>query len=319
MRVHVQNAPNDPDFAITPATWLAAGGPSDVTFGDTPEAFHAGLARADALVTATSALAHHFTVPAPHLKMIFCTSAGLDRLAPFDFLPDGVALLNNSGVHGPRAGEYAAMALLMLAGKMPAMLRAQQEGRWEKHYASVLAGRLIAVIGTGALGAASGRAARMFGMRSIGVRTQAIPHPDFDTVVAVEDIDSILPKAEFLLLAAPLTPRTQGMIGRHRLDLLPQGACVINIGRGALLDQEALCDLLDAGRLGGAVLDVFVPEPVPPGHRLWSTRNLVMTPHVAADDPKTYASESIRLFLVNLAAFEAGASLPNRFEIVRGY
>lgn len=319
MRVHVQNAPNDPDFAITPQMWLAAGGPADVTFGDTPEAFHAGLARAEALVTTTAALANHFSVPTPYLRLIFCTSAGLDRLAPFDFLPPGVVLVNNSGVHGPRAGEYAAMALLMLAGKMPAMIRAQQEGRWDKHYASVLAGRHIAVIGTGALGAAAGRAARMFGMRSVGVRTHAIPHPDFDATVSVDDLDAVLPEVEFLLLAAPLTPRTQGMVDRHRLGLLPQGAFVINIGRGALLDQDALCDLLDSGRLGGAVLDVFVPEPLPQGHRLWTTRNLVITPHVAADDPKTYAADSVALFLVNLAAFQAGRSPPNRFDTVRGY
>lgn len=319
MRVHVQNAPNDADFAITPAMWLAAGGPPDVTFGDTPEAFHEGLARAETLVTTTSALASHFSVPAPYLKMIFCTSAGLDRLAPFDFLPPGVALVNNSGVHGPRAGEYAAMALLMLAGKMPAMIRAQQERRWEKHYASVLAGRHIAVIGTGDLGAAAGRAARMFGMRSVGVRTRAIPHPDFDVTVSVDDLDAVLPEVEFLLLAAPLTPRTQGMMDRHRLGLLPEGAFVINIGRGALIDQEALCDMLDSLRLGGAVLDVFVPEPIPPGHRLWTTRNLVITPHVAADDPKTYASESVKLFMVNLTAFQAGETIPNLFDTKRGY
>ncbi len=319
MRVHVQNAPDDPDFAITLAMWRAAGGPEDVSFGDTPEAFHLGLAEAEALVTSTSALTSHFTVPAPHLKMIFCTSAGLDRLAPFDFLPPGVALMNNSGVHGQRAGEYAAMALLMLAGKMLAIIHAQQEGRWEKHYGSVLAGRHIAVIGTGDLGAAAGRAARMFGMRSVGVRTHAIPHPDFDATVSVDDLDAVLPEVEFLLLAVPLTPRTQGMMDRHRLRLLPEGGFVINIGRGALIDQEALCDLLDSGRLGGAVLDVFVPEPIPRGHRLWTTRNLVITPHIAADDPKTYAAESVKLFVLNLAAFEAGESPPNLFDTKRGY
>lgn len=319
MRIHVQNAANDPDFAITPAMWRAADGPKQVTFGDTADAFHAGVAEADALVTTTAALAQYFSVPVPHLKMIFCTSAGLDRLAPFDFLPAGVALVNNSGVHGPRAGEYAAMAMLMLAAKMPAILKAQHEGRWEKHYSSVLAGRHVAVIGTGGVGAAVGKMARMFGMHSVGVRTRALAHPDFDAVVSVDDLDAVLPKVEFLVLAAPLTPRTQGMIGRDRLERLPEGAFVINIGRGALIEQEALCDLLDSGRLGGAVLDVFVPEPIPAGHRLWTTRNLMITPHVAADDPKTYAADSLKLFQINLAAFEAGEPMPNLFDIKRGY
>jgi phosphoglycerate dehydrogenase-like enzyme len=319
MRVHVQNTPNDPAFAITAEMWSGLGAPSEVSFADDEAGFRAGMVKAEALVTSTSALAKFLPCEAPDLRMIFCTSAGLDRLAPFDWLPPGVALVNNSGVHGARAGEYAAMALLMLAGKMPQMIAAQREGRWEKHYGSVLAGRRIAVVGTGDLGAAAGRMARMFGMRSVGVRTKAIPHPDFDVTVAVGDLDAVLPEVEFLFLAAPLTQHTQGMIDRHRLGLLPKGAFFINYGRGALVDQEALCDLLDNGHLGGAVSDVFVPEPIPPAHRLWTTKNLVITPHVAADDPNTYAADSVKLFLENLAAFRAGKPMPNLFDVVKGY
>ena len=319
MRIHVQNTANDQAFAITPSMWAAADGQGDVSFGETEAEFLAGLAEAEVLLTATNALKAYYPCPSPKLKMIFCASAGLDRLAPFDWLPDGVALLNNRGVHGARAGEYAAMALLMLAGKMPQMIAAQHAGRWEKHYASVLAGRHLTVVGTGDLGSSGARLARMFGMRTTGVRTRAVAHLDFDAVVAVDAIDSVLPQTDFLLLAAPLTPETNGMIDRRRLELLPVGAGVINIGRGALLEQDALCDLLDAGHLGGAVLDVFVPEPIPTGHRLWTTRNLVITPHVAADDPATYARHSLQIFLRNLAAFERGEPLPNRFDTARGY
>jgi glyoxylate/hydroxypyruvate reductase len=109
------------------------------------------------------------------------------------------------------------------------------------------------------------------------------------------------------------------LLDRRRIGLLPAGAGVVNIGRGALLDQDALCDALDAGALGGAILDVFVPEPVPPGHRLWATRNLVMTPHVSADDPLTYNPNSLDIFFQNLRALRDGAPLPNRFDIARGY
>lgn len=319
MRVHVQNTPGDPDFAIGPALWRAMGGPAEVSFGDSQAAFEAGLGEAEALVTSTVELRRHFPCPAPSLKLIFCTSAGLDRLAPFDWLPAGVRLLNNSGVHGARAGEYAAMALLMLAGGMPELIEAQRAGIWRKRYGSVLAGRRVAVVGTGGMGAAAGRVARLFGMQAVGVRTRAVPHPDFAEVIAVAGLDALLPTVEFLLLAAPLTPQTRGMLDRARMQLLPRGAGVINIGRGALLDQEALCDALDAGHLGGAVLDVFEPEPIPRGHRLWTTRNLVITPHVAADDPATYARDSVALFLRNLEAFAAGAEMPSVFDTARGY
>jgi phosphoglycerate dehydrogenase-like enzyme len=290
-----------------------------LSFGETEAEFHAGVAEAEALVTATGALPKFYPCPSPQLKLIFCTSAGLDRLVPFDWLPSYVALLNNRGAHATRAGEYAAMALLMLAGQMPALIAAQQAGRWEKRYASSLRGRHLAVLGTGDLGAAGGRQGRHFGMRTTGIRTSAVPHPDFDRVVASANLDALLPEVEFLLLAAPLTPATRGILTRARLELLPQGAFVINVGRGALIDQDALCDLLDSGHLGGAVLDVFTPEPIPPGHRLWSTRNLVITPHVSADDPATYATDSVRIFLDNLAAFEAGLPMPNRFDTARGY
>lgn len=317
MRIHVQNAENDPDFAVTAAMFGATA--HTLSFGDTQAAFRAGVADAQALVTATGSLKRFYPCPAPALKLIYCTSAGLDRLAPFDWLPPDVALLNNRGVHATRAGEYTAMALLMLAGQMPALIAAQAAGRWEKRYASSLRGRSMAVFGTGDLGAAGGRQARHFGMRTTGIRTSVTPHPDFDRVIASADLDALLPELEFLLLAAPLTAATRGIITRSRLERLPKGACVINIGRGALIDQEALCDLLDAGHLGGAVLDVFTPEPIPPGHRLWTTRNLIITPHVSADDPATYAADSARIFLDNLAAFEAGQPMPNRFDTARGY
>ncbi len=317
IRIHVHNAPNDPDFGITAAMFAETN--HAVTLGTTKAEFDAAMAEAEALVTPANALLSLLPTDAPRLKLIFCTSAGLDRLAPFDWLPEGVALLNNRGTHGARAGEYVAMAMLMLSARMPALIAAQQGQRWEKHYSSILAGRRVAVLGTGSLGSAAGRQARHFGMPTIGIRTAAISHPDFDAVAPVSELDAILPEVEFLVLAAPLTAATNNLLDRRRLGLLPKGAKVINIGRGALVDQEALCDLLDDGSLGGAVLDVFNPEPIAPGHRLWTTRNLVITPHVAADDPATYARDSVRIFLDNLAAFQAGQKMPNRFDTERGY
>jgi glyoxylate/hydroxypyruvate reductase A len=322
MQIHVQNEADDAQFAITPEMWAKAGGPDTVSFGVTDAEFRQAMATSEALVTSGKALKPHrewIAANAAHVKLIFCTSAGLESLAPFDWLPEGATLLNNSGVHGTRAGEYVAMGLLMLAGHMPKLIAAQHAHRWEKHYGSILGGRTLAVLGTGSIGSAGARQARHFGMRTVGVRTEAVPHPDFDDVVGVADIDSVLPEADFLLLAAPLTPLTRGVITRDRLALLPKGAGVMNVGRGALMDQEALCDLLDAGHLDGAVLDVFVPEPIPQGHRLWTTRNLVITPHIAADDPKTYAFESVVVFLENLASHRKGEPMENRYDTVRGY
>jgi phosphoglycerate dehydrogenase-like enzyme len=135
----------------------------------------------------------------------------------------------------------------------------------------------------------------------------------------VDALDSVLPASEFLILACPLTPQTSGLFDRRRLALLPRGAGLLNIGRGPLLDQDALCDLLQSGHLSGAILDVTAPEPPPPGDRVWATPNLVLTPHVSADNPVTYNPDSLDLFFANLAAFRAGRPMPNRVDTSRGY
>jgi len=326
MRIHIHNPPDDPLFAITPAQWDAAvarardvGAGHEVSFGETDAEFAGAIEEAEALITATGVVARHFPAAAPRLKLIFATSAGLDRLAPFDWLPPGVALLNNRGVHGAKGGEYVLMALLMLAGGMPGFVADQRARRWDKRFSSVLAGRRATVLGLGALGGAAAAQAARMGMRVTGVRAHPAPHPDCAEVVGADALDRVLPGTEFLVLATPLTAATRGLLDRARLLLLPRGAGVVNIGRGAVLDQDALCDLLDAGHLGGAVLDVFVPEPVPPDHRLWTTRNLLMTPHVSADDPATYNPRSLDLFMENLRALRGGRALPNRFDPARGY
>lgn len=322
MRVHIQNEPGDA-FAITPAIWDAAcaragAAGHDATFADDLGAGRAELREAEALVGPASIRAL-FPAEAPRLRVVFVTAAGLDRMAPFDWLPPAAVLLNNRGTHGAKAGEYGIMALLMLATGMPAFAADQRAERWTRRHGSVLQGRRVTVLGVGTLGGAVAAQAARFGLRVTGVRTRAEPHPSCERVAAVADLDRVLGESEFLVLAAPLTQATREVLDRRRIGLLPEGAGVVNIGRGALLDQDALCEALDAGRLGGAVLDVFVPEPVPPGHRLWTTRNLVMTPHVSADDPATYAPMSLDILLANLREMAAGRTPPNLFDPARGY
>ena len=323
MRVHIQNLPSTFGAPIAAAEWEAAVarakiGHHEMTLGGTMEDFAAVIPHVEALVVSTRSTRELFPVEAPKLKTIFCTSAGLDPV-PFKDLPPGVSVLNNSGVHGPKAGEYGIMAILMLSNCMPALALAQREQEWRRLSGSVLDGRRVTVLGLGSLGGAVAERARQFGMRVTGVRTAAQPHPHCERVVATAALDSVLPETEFLVIACPLTEQTRNIIDRRRLGLLPPEAGVVNIGRGPLVDQDALCDLLDAGTLGGAVLDVFVPEPVPHGHRLWTTKNLIMTPHVSCDDPLTYNARSLDIFLENMTALEAGKPLPNLYLPERGY
>jgi phosphoglycerate dehydrogenase-like enzyme len=326
MRIHLQNPGGNPLFDFSMAMWDAAavrageiGAGHAVSLGVTPADFTVAMRDAEALVTDAGVIKALFPCAVPHLKLIFLTNAGLERLAPFDWVPPGVVLMNNRGTHAVKSGEFAIMSILMLASRIPAMMTNQRAGAWRKLWGSALSGRSVTIVGLGTLGGATAEHAARFGMRVTGVRAHQAPHAFCQRVIGTEALDAVLPDTECLVLACPLTEATRGLIDRRRLSLLPAGAGVVNIGRGGLLDQDALCDLLDAGRLGGAVLDVFTPEPIPAGHRLWSTPNLVISPHTAADDPATYNPRSLDIFFENLLAWRDGGPLPNRFDIERGY
>jgi phosphoglycerate dehydrogenase-like enzyme len=326
MHIHLQNPAKTSQFTFDQAMWdqaaarvPQAGSGHTVSIGNTPDDLAAALPGMEALITDTGTIRAVFGKPMPKLKLIMITSAGLDRLAPFDWVPPGVILMNNKGTHSAKVGEYGIMALIMLATRIPRMVTNQRAGVWEEIYASTLQGRHVTIIGLGGLGAAvAGHAAR-FGMHVTGIRANPAPHPDCAQVLGTDALDSALPGTEFLVLACPLTDATRNIIDRRRLSLLPGNAGVLNIGRGGLIEQDALLDLLDNGHLSGAVLDVFTPEPIPPGHRLWTTKNLIISPHVSADDPNTYNPRSLEIFLRNLAAWQNGQPLPNHFDTARGY
>jgi phosphoglycerate dehydrogenase-like enzyme len=326
MRIHLQDPVDDPLFDFSRAMWDAAAARApdiglghEVSVGHTAADFADAMRDAEALICDVSVIKARFPCAAPRLKLLFVTNAGLDRLAPFDWLPPGVILMNNRGTHAVKAGEFGIMAVLMLANRVPEMVTHQRAERWQKLWGEVVTAQPITIIGLGALGGSIARHAAGFGMDVTGVRTTPAPHPHCAHVIGIEALDSVLPDTRFLVLACPLTAATKGLIDRRRLELLPVGAGIVNIGRGELVDQEALCDRLDSGQLSGAVLDVFVPEPIPPGHRLWTTKNLIISPHTAADDPATYNPISLDLFLDNLRAWRDLRPLPNQFDIARGY
>jgi len=326
MRIHIQNPSSDDLFVITRQQWEGAaarrpdvGLGHDVSYADSDDGFARGIAEAELLVGTPGTLKGRSLAAAAKLKLVFVMAAGMDKLMPFDWLPHGVALLNNRGAHGPKMREFALMALAMLNNRMPAYAIQQRREEWTGHFTTILRGKTCTVVGVGDLGGNAGAAARSQGMTTIGVRTKPAPHPDFDRVVAFGDLDAVLPESEFVVLACPLLPETRNLLSRERMHLLPRGAKILNVGRGPLLDQEALCDLLDSGHLDGAVIDVTTPEPLPQGHRAWTTPNLVITPHVSADSPATYNPDSLDILLENLRARAAGQALPNQVDLARGY
>lgn len=330
MRLHIQNSEHDPAFAFTPAQWQAAikRNPDmaevDLSISSDESGFDQALVEAEVLLTWVNIVARRFRDgrlkdTAPRLKIISCNSAGVDRLAPFDWLPKDVILLNNSGIHSDKAGEFGIMALLMLQNHMPELIKAQHQGIWNPLHGTTLRGRTLGIVGMGSLGGGVARQARSLGMRVIGVRSGTDPHPDCDETIATEHLDSVLSRVDDLLLACPLTERTRNLLSRERIALLRKGARVVNIARGPVWDQEAVCDALDAQHLESAFTDVAVPEPLDRSHRLWRTRGMIVTPHIAADDRERYNDVTLDILFGNLRAAKRGKALPNQVDPHKGY
>lgn len=256
---------------------------------------------------------------APTLKWLHAMSAGIDGVMPLDWLPRGVAFTNNSGAHGVKAGQYMAMAYNLLNSRMAEIIANQQRRNWQAVYTPNIAGKTAVIVGLGDLGSAAARAARSLGMTVIGVRRGEQKHPDADRVVSQKQFERVLPQADIVVLAAPLTAETRGMLGARQLKLLKPTAGVINIGRGPLLDTRALERQLRAGKLGGAVLDVVDPEPLPRNDTLWTAPGLIITPHVSCDDGEHYIDISLDLWFENLERFLAGKALKRRIDPRLGY
>lgn len=252
------------------------------------------------------------------LCWIHLVSAGVDHLLPLSWLPPHVALTNSSGVHSELAGQYAAGALLMLNFRIPVHASNQRRAHWDQVFNEPIGGKTVVLIGLGAIGGEVARQAKRLGLRVLGVRRSRRPHARADQVFGPEDLPDILPKADFVIVTAPLTPATRHLLGAKELDLLTPRAGLVNMSRAGLVDYDALARKLEAEELGGAIVDVCDPEPPPPDSALWHTPNLLITPHISSD-PVDYVERMTRIFLENLTRLVCGRPLRNRVVPARGY
>jgi len=255
---------------------------------------------------------------APRLRWIQTTGAGIDGLLPLDWLPGDIALTNNRWAHGPKAEDSCAMAISLLNARLPQLMAAQRNHAWQPIYTTPVAGKTAVVLGFGDLGQAAGRAARKLGAKVIAVTRSGKAAGPADAAYPVRKIDSVLPKADFVIVTMPLTPETRNLLSRARLDRLKPEAGLVNIGRSPVVDYDALREKLTKGELAGAVLDVFQPEPLPADSPFWDTPNLIALPHVSCDDPR-YIDRLLDAWFENLGRLLEGKPLKNRIDPRRGY
>lgn len=262
---------------------------------------------------------------APNLRWVQSTSAGVERYLVVSELMenDEVVLTNMRGVHGPTIADHAFGMLLLLTRDLRHYVQPAQSGTWGRGGSGAtriaLADRTLLVVGLGGIGREVAKRGKGFGMRVWATRRSDVPPPAYvDRQGTPDELMDMLPDADVVVLCVPLTDDTRGMIGEEEFAAMKDGAYLINVARGKVVDTDALVRALEGGRLAGAGLDVTDPEPLPADHVLWTMPNVVITPHVSARSALT--GEHWRaLYTENLRRFGAGEPLLNVVDKQAGY
>ena len=256
---------------------------------------------------------------APKLKWIHLISAGVEHLLPLDWMFDDLVLTNSSGVHAKNAGEYGLMSILMLQRHMTKIITNQRDKKFVSLFSNPIKGKTVVLVGTGTLGSSMAKLVAPLGVNIIGVNKRGRKVEGCSKIITIDKIDNVLPDADFLYLAVPGTPETKNLINRERLNMLKPECGIVNIGRQSVMDYEVLCEKLKKNEIAGAILDVFTPEPIEKNSKLWSTPNLIITPHVSSDDHGNYVKLTLDIFVKNLKLFIDNKELNNRVDKKLGY
>lgn len=281
-----------------------------IAVGDRVEAFAQAAPDADIILnwTGSRELLRQVWRMTPRVRWVHSRSAGLDDLLFPELAESPVPLTNARGVFSEILGEFAIGAVLFFAKGFRRMVRSQEAGIWDQFDTVAVAGQTMGVIGFGDIGKAAARRAEAMGMRVLPLRRGAGQQAKLD----------MLARSDYVLLSAPLTPETRGIVGGAELRAMQPGAVLINVGRGPLVDEAALIAALREKRIGGAALDVFDQEPLPAGHAFYTLDNLLLSPH-SADHTADWKQRAMQMFLDNFERYRKGEPLRNVVEKSRGY
>ena len=281
----------------------------------------------DAEIALTPSLRPAQFAAAKKLRWIHSPSAAVHQFLFPEFLNSEVILTNGRDVHGPVVAEHVIALIFALAKNLPAAVRFQQRHIWGQeiawgpaHRPRELAGATLGLVGLGSIGRAVAAHAAALGMHVVAARQ----HPENQTPQSVHEVlpssrlDELLARSDYVVLAAPVTQSTQKMIGRPQLAKMEVDAYLINVSRGALIDESALIECLRGHKIAGAALDVFEKEPLPPDSPLWDMDNLLITPHTAGMSEKLWERQYL-LFSENLRRYLSGQPLLAQVNKQIGY
>ena len=279
--------------------------------------------QADVIVNGTSnpPLLSAAIPPATRARWIHSLWTGVDNVLCPEVLASPLPLTNGRGVFRRPLAEWTIGAMLYFAYRMRRMVRQQQAGIWEAFTTEEIQGKTLGIIGYGGIGSTAAELARPFGMRIVALRRR----PELfgqdslvDESFAPAKLSQMLAASDYVLLATPLTDDTRGMIGAAQIAAMKPTSVLINVGRGAVVDEAALIKALEDGKIRGAALDVFAVEPLPAGHPFYRMENVLLSPHTA-DHVQDFIHLAVEAFLENLKRFQAGQPLMNLVDKHAGY
>jgi len=255
-------------------------------------------------------------------RWVHVPSAGLDHVLSPALVASDTTLTHAHGLYGGILAEFALAAALFFAKDLRRMLRSQEAGTWDPFDVVELKGQTMGIVGYGDIGAAVAERARPFGMRILALRRRpdlSQRDPRVDEVLPPSALRDLMARSDHVVLVAPLTPETRGMIGEAEIAALRPSAVLVNVGRGAVVDEPALVRALEQRRIRGAALDVFEKEPLPEGHPFYRLDNVLLSPH-CADHTPGWRDTLVDLFLENLERFRRRQPLAHVVtDKTRGY
>jgi phosphoglycerate dehydrogenase-like enzyme len=276
---------------------------------------------ADAEVIFAFRLPRDVLARAPKLKWIQVMSAGVDRFLAGELRQSSVMLTNVSGIHATPIAEFVISFMLMFVKQAPLYFDLKQKKRWQRVTPAVLRSKTVGIVGLGSIGREVARLSKAFGMRVIATRRSAksgMRARNVDLMLPREQLPQLLSDSDFVAITLPLTPETEKLIGEAELRAMKPTAYLINIGRGRIIDEEALIRALSEGWIAGAGLDVFATEPLPTESKLWELPNVILSHHVSGG-MEDYNVEATELFCENLKRYLEGKRLLTLVGKKRGY
>jgi phosphoglycerate dehydrogenase-like enzyme len=295
-----------------------------IAVGNSTEAFESAAPTADVIYnwSLSGGLLREVFRMCPRVQWVHSRAAGLDNVLFPELIESPVPLTNGSGVFSQSLGEFALGAILYFAKDFRRMIRNQAAGVWEAFDITEVSGQTVGIVGYGDIGRAVATRVRAMGMHVLAVKRHGPPLYNVDPLVnriySPERRLEMLALCDYVVVAAPLTAETRGMIGAAEFDAMKPEAVVINVGRGPVIDEAAMIRALTGKRIKGAALDVFEQEPLPDGHPFYSLENLLLSPH-CADHTPDWMDRAMQFFLEQFERYRTGEPLMNVVDKRLGY